>query len=811
MQYLDSSPAKVSSPSAYPDTPEGNQRRWCAEIEASVKELREWHTQGDKVVRRYEDRRDAVDAVDRKYNLFPTNVLIMESALYEKAPTPEVRRKFDDPNDDVGRVAASLVERAITQDLDEPSTNFGQVMKACIKDWLVPGLGTCWLRLHVETTTQNDPTLQADYEVIQEEEVVIEHVHWKDLLWSPCRTWEERRWTGRRVYMYKDQCIKRFGKEKEKDISYKTPAPTNADPNEPQHELFKRAEIYEIWDREKKEVWWINKGMEYPLDHRDDPLKLTMFEPMPKPLFALQTTSNVVPRPDYVMIQDQYQELDILNNRISLLIQACKAVGVYDRASNGVQRLMTEGFDNALIPVDNWAMFAERGGLKGVIDWLPLEVVVTAVQTLVTAREAIKQQIYELTGIADIVRGATKASETLGAQELKAKFASIRIQTRQEDVARFASEIFRIKAEMMLKHMQFDTVLQRSGVAYLNEQPQLVQQAVQLLRDANEFEWRINIQSDSMAQIDYEGEKQDRMDLLNTLGSFFTGAVPAMEQAPDLLPLGAAMIKYVVASFRAGKEIEGVLDMVVDGMVQQYQQQKANPQPKPNPAMMKAQADVQATRMKTQAQVEGTRAKTQASMEKTRMEMGMKRLELVHDATIKEKEHQMDMRSLQQEQLLKAQQQHFDQAQAREAQLHNMSLAEQGQGHEQALATQGQGHEQALARQGQGHEQALAEQGQRHEQALAVNSQGHKQALAEDQAKADQRLARQQATAEAGGGSLPELPAEGSATTDAKLDKMMDAITQMAQAIGQLSQTMSAPKRVVRDHMGRAVGMEVVR
>src|SRR5215469_634285 len=763
MQYIDSTQAgRIDSPSSFDATPEGQQRRWVAEIQAAEREQLHWWNQGDRIVRRFEDQRDAVEACDKKVNIFTTNVQIMLAALYDHAPCPEVRRKFDDPNDDVGRVAAQIVERAISQDLDEPPSNFSEVMKQAVMDWLVPGMGSVWLRLHVETTTQNDPTAQADFEVITEEEVIVEHVHWKDLLWSPCRTWEDRRWVARKVYMFKEQVIKRFGADKEKDVSYDIPTPKMGDPNDPRHELFKRAAIYEIWDRQKREVWWINKGMLYPLDHRDDPLNLTMFEPMPKPLFALQSTSNVIPRPDYVMLQDQYRELDTINNRISLLVQACKVVGVYDRANQGVQRLMLEGFDNSLIPVDNWAMFAERGGLKGVLDWLPLETVVQAVNVLIQNREQVKQQIYELTGIADIIRGATKASETLGAQELKSRFASIRIQTRQEELARFATDIFRIKTEMMLKHMQMDTMLQRSGIMYMNEPPQLIQQAIDVIQDHKSFEWRINVLSDSMAQLDYAGEKQDRMELLTTVGGFLQQAVPAMAQEPDLIPIASALIKYCVASFRAGKEIESSLDQSI-AQIQQTAQARAQQPPPPNPALVKAQADAQATGIKAQASIAATQAKTQASIAATQQKAGIQRLQLVQQA-----------RNDRTDNLLKAQQQHFEQVKDVQDQLHA-----------QAMARQDQAHDQALQRQEQGHDQALAEHDQRHDQALKENQQAHQQGLNE-------------ATA-----------AEGS-ETDKKLDTLMDAMTKMADCVAKMAEAMSAPKRVVRDSTGRAVGMEVV-
>src|SRR5215469_12535126 len=157
MQYIDSTQAgRIDSPSSFDQTPQGQQRRWVAEIQAAEREQLHWWNQGDRVVRRFEDQRDAVEACDKKVNIFTTNVQIMQAALYDHAPCLEVRRKFDDPNDDVGRVAATIIERAISQDLDECPSDFDSVMKMSVQDWLVPGIGCVWLRLHVETTTQND-------------------------------------------------------------------------------------------------------------------------------------------------------------------------------------------------------------------------------------------------------------------------------------------------------------------------------------------------------------------------------------------------------------------------------------------------------------------------------------------------------------------------------------------------------------------------------------------------------------------------------------------------------------------------------
>jgi len=272
----------------------------------------------------------------------------------------------------------------------------------------------------------------------------------------------------------------------------------------PKNLAVKQAVVYEIWDRSKKQVVWWSKGYKEILDTKDDPLKLVGFEPCPTPMLANITTSNTMPRPDYYMIQDQYTELDTLNNRISMLLQACKVVGVYDQSAVGIQRMLNEGFDNQLIPVDNWAMFAEKGGLKGNIDWLPLDVVVAALTQLIQNRELIKAQIYELTGISDIVRGATKASETLGAQEIKSKFASISIKKRQDEVARFAAEILRIKAEIQVKHFDDAILVKKSNIAATGaDNLRFADAALALLHRDDGFEWRVEVTADSIAQADY--------------------------------------------------------------------------------------------------------------------------------------------------------------------------------------------------------------------------------------------------------------------------------------------------------------------
>ncbi len=694
---------------------------WQEEIKQAELELKEFHNRGNKVNRRFLDERDMLQTGNKWFNLYYANTNIMKSALYSQIPKPSVARRFKDYEDDVARVAALILERSITQDLDDPRDTYDSTMKHCVQDRLIPGLGCAWLRLETDTaeipyTSIDGEEPPTDYEPQQEvtdQRICVDYVYWRDFIWSPCRTWQERRWTGRIAYMDRDALVKRFGEELgEKvplDFSVTAFNGTSGDSTPsttPKHMAVKQARIYEIWDRTKKKVYWLSKNYPEILDEKDDPLNLVGFEPCPEPMLANVTTSNTCPRPDYYMIQDQYVELDVLNNRISMLLQACKVVGVYDKAAEGVQRMLNEGFDNQLIPVDNWAMFAEKGGIKGQVDWLPLDVVVVSLTQLVNNRELIKQQIYELTGISDIVRGATKASETLGAQEIKSKFASISIKTRQDEVANFAAEILRIKAELMIKHFTPEMIIKKSNIEATGEaNQQFVQAAIEMLQSEEGFEWKITVTADSIAQADYAMEKADRMELLGAVSGYLEKFLPMLQAFPLSASIMVSMLKWAIAGFRNAADIEGLLDQELDKL------SKAPPAPPPpNPEQQKAQgeqqkmqAEMQRDEKKFAMEQQKSQAELQMKEQMFQMDLKMKQMELdfkMKELGLKEREMQMKMDFSQQEAIQK------QRASLAEQQ---MNLDAEAQRHEQEAAFTQETHEQGLEQSAAVGEQKVAQ------------------------------------------------------------------------------------------------------
>ncbi|NDE60501.1 MAG: molecular chaperone, partial [Acidimicrobiia bacterium] len=352
---------------------------------------------------------------------------------------------------------------------------------------------------------------------------------------------------------------------------------------------YNRAKICELWDKERHKVVWFCKGMPQFIDERDDPLGLEGFFPCPKPLYATLTSDTLVPVPDFVLYQDQAMELDILSDRIDGLVKALRVRGVYDASQPALQRLLTEGDNNALIPVDKWMAFSEKGGLKGSIDLLPLDTLAQALIQCYQARADIKAQIYEITGISDIIRGQTAASETATAQQIKGQYAGLRLRAMQEDVALFATELIRLKAQVMCLHYQDDTILAYAAADQMSPQDQqLIPQALQLIRNKPLRNFRVDIAADSLVMLDENQNKQDRLAFLQAFGGFMQQALPVGQNAPEMVPVIVDLLKFGVQAFKTARPLEGTLDQALEQMKQSAGQQK------PNPEAEAAQAQTQA-------------------------------------------------------------------------------------------------------------------------------------------------------------------------------------------------------------------------
>ncbi|MNK62897.1 hypothetical protein D3C87_820920 [compost metagenome] len=641
-------------------------RRWRIELDLAKRCDEKWINRGKKIVKRYRDERAGTTGGNR-YNILWSNVQTILPAIYAKAPKAEAVRRNKD-NDPASRCAAEILERALQYEIDH-YPDFDEAMRNAVQDRLLPGRGVAWVRYEQREVAVAEGAQPAQYEV--KDCSAVDYVYWEDFRCSPARVWGEVTWVARRVYMSRGEVQARFGAFLEElgkraaDVPL-THVPIGLDQMKDQGatygdtEAMKKAEVWELWDKKTKSVYWTAQGFDDLLDVAEDPYGLDEFWPCPKPLFATQTSDTLVPVPDYALYQDQAQELDMLTQRIGRLTQAVKVVGVYDASMTGVQRMLQEGVDNTLIPVGNWAAFSEKGGVRGVVDWLPLDQVIKALNECYMAREQCKQVIYEITGISDIIRGATEASETATAQNIKRQFGSLRLRPRQQDVAMFASEILRIKAQLMMDVYSPESLVAMSGIMDTYD-AQYVQQAIMLMKSEPMRAYRVEVASDSLIEMDQEQEKASRTEFLGAASGFLRQAVPAAQQSPEMAPLLGEMLMFGIRAFKGGREMEAAFQKFVDQMNQ--------PKPEtPDPEQMKIQAEAQQKQMQMQVDMQIEQAKMQAQMQVEQARMSMQAQVDINRQRAEAEQHAMKIRQEAELQALKAQMQ-------QQQDMHDMAFA----------------------------------------------------------------------------------------------------------------------------------------
>lgn len=694
---------------------------WKTQIELAEKETRRFHRRGRVISEKYRDDRGSVAEGDRpdsgskrSLNLFWSNVQTLKPAIYSKCPVPICERRFLD-KDTTGRVASTILERALRYEVQ--MSGFDNAIRRARNDYLLPGRGMVWLRYNPKfgdaispkqtaddeiTFNQQQDTPQDEARVEKEEEqereviaesIAVDYLHWQDYYTFPAkaRTEDEIEGKGRRIYMSRQDLIDKFGPEGKKVPLDHSPQDSKdsdkgAQSRSPESDIANQATVYEIWWKPERRVYFIAKeydkclipeGLDADGEGIDDPLKLEGFFPCPSPLNATMTNDTLIPVPDYVEAQDQYMQIDDLTKRIDVLTSACKVRGVYDASAQGVKRVFEEGQEPDLIPVDSWAMFAEKGGLKGAIDWVPLEDIASTLKILIEVRTEIMNDLDRVTGINDINRGTSDPRETLGGVRIKQNSTSGRLQERQDDMARFCRDIITIMAEIISELYSPETLIQVSGALYDEGldppdlpspmqdpmqpgQPQpgvppsiaappeppeqkqqrklmMIMQAIELLRNDKNRGFRIDIETDSTIQGDVQEEKQSRIEFVEGVTKFIETAAQVTMGLPEFAPLAAKMLQFAVRGFRVGRDLEAAIEEFSD-KAEIDAKAKASQPPPPSPEQIKAQSE----QMKAKAEIEKQQIANQGEQQEAQSRIQEKQIDL-EMAKIKMQIEQMKM------------------------------------------------------------------------------------------------------------------------------------------------------------------------
>jgi hypothetical protein len=632
-----------------------DQKHWKREIERAEKHFKTFWQKADKLYKLY-SRQGEENDTKKRFAMLWSNTEVLKPSVYARPPVPQVSRRYRD-KDPVGRLAAEMLERACSYEFER--MNVDSVLRSVRDDLLLPGRGAAWLRY--EADIEADP--QTGAETVSGHRVVCDYVHYSQFLHEPVRRWEEVTWVAKKTYMGDKEGKERFP-ETWKGVELDNKADSSADSDAVKDPALvdaqeAKATVYEIWCKKSRKTIFIARSCDHVLGTEDPLLDFEGFFPCPKPVYATLTNNSLLPTPDYKYYQDQAQEVDSLTHRIDKMMDGLKVVGFYPAGAEGdvseaIAKALSPDTQNQMIPVASWAAFGERGGSNAII-WLPIRDIAETIKACVELRNQVIQDIYQITGISDILRGSTEASETATAQQIKAQWGSVRIRDRQQEMVRLARDITRMACEIVAEQFDPQYVMQMANMELpappqmpqvpppqptgnpeqdqqaqmqyqqMQQQAQAAQQAYQaevqkyqqafaILKDDRLRGFRIDIETDSTIQPDEDAEKQRRTEFVAAIGGLIQQAVPLVAQVPEMAALVRETLLFTARGFRAGRQLEDQIEQTMQSIEDRLKQQAQQKPTDPNAAINEAKAKQMQAETEHKAQLWGMEREHKAAM-----------------------------------------------------------------------------------------------------------------------------------------------------------------------------------------------------
>ena len=307
-----------------------------------------------------------------------------------------------------------------------------------------------------------------------------------------------------------------------------------------------------------------------------------------------------------------------------------------------------------------------------------MDMVINTLQGCIELRRQLIDDVYQITGIADIMRGDTDPNETLGAQQIKARNASIRIRSKQQEMARFTRDVQRLRTEIIAEHFQPQTLLAMSGKQLPSEaelQQQAMMQAQQaqvqammqqaggtpptppppglppgqppapppgaggappgpgpvqvpgeppitidavmaLLREDRTRGFRIDVETDSTIVTDEMQERGEWNEMMQAvIWHSCSRPSASCRCSRPMLPVMSELLLATVRRYRVGRSSEDVIEEALNKMEEQAKAAAMAP-PQPSPEEQMAQAKLEGEKMKQEGAMQKAQMDATASQQK---------------------------------------------------------------------------------------------------------------------------------------------------------------------------------------------------
>ncbi len=180
---------------------------------------------------------------------------------------------------------------------------------------------------------------------------------------------------------------------------------------------------------------------------------------------------------------------------------------------------------------------------------------IKALAQLYISRKEAKDAVYEMTGISDIVRGVSKPTETLGAQEIKSQWGALRIQDRRRDIEAMVVSILRMKAHIIATLFEPETLTEMSGI---DATPELMA----LLQNDGLRGYRIDVETDSILATDRTSDQRAVGALVEALTKYFQVMVPLVAQGFPMAVAKEIALAAIKPYPQFGRALEDAINQI---------------------------------------------------------------------------------------------------------------------------------------------------------------------------------------------------------------------------------------------------------
>lgn len=632
---------------------------WQKEISRSKEKRRDFISNFKQSIKVYQASHSFDDA-ERRLNCWWYVVSTLLPAYVSRTPKveAELRNKSGSP---IHNLVQLFLERSTQYQLDD-CINFYKVAEQAANAFLLGGQAVLWVRYDSEISEkesrysilrnsddtgfigidgqpytgeiapiQDNDGMFSITEMIpskEYEEVKLEYVHFEDYLTSVCRQENEISWKARRGYLSREHATEIFGKKVTRDLAFDSYPDDASREDRSDNKVEGKAAIWEVWSKEQNKVFFLQEGGKKYFESQAPELKFKGFYPCEEMNCGVDPDTTI-PVSDYVHCKDQILEVEQLTTRMFACLRAIRSNALANATiGDEVKKIFSS--DLQVLLMKNWATHKSAGGLNEQIEYQNIEPYVKALGVLQESRNDALERLYEMTKASDIMRGISDPQDTASAVQIKADWGSLSLKVRQKNFAEFLSRSISKVTEVISQ--QFDPqhiydISDGDSIMSLAQNGETYEQVYEVIKDDPTRKYKVEITTDSLIILDERADRQERVDLMASYGSFLEQSVPFLEQYPSAAPFIMDMVQFVIRTYRAGKELEGpMMNMArnIEAEVQAKKQQQAQQQ---DPAQIDAQVRMQIAQMESQAKMQALQMQMQQDQAKFQHEQFLAQVE----------------------------------------------------------------------------------------------------------------------------------------------------------------------------------------